>query len=86
MEPWAWQMVNILRLYQGGGMGGTIILPNDVMDQPVAMMAALNLMSDFDARLRNEETGRLLNEDDGIDAVQQAKAEDNAMASWLAWK
>ncbi|PWC54378.1 hypothetical protein TSA6c_00495 [Azospirillum sp. TSA6c] len=79
-------MVNILRLYQGGGMGGTIILPNDVMEQPVAMMAALNLMSDFDARLRNEETGRLLNEDDGIDAVQQAKAEDNAMASWLAWK
>lgn len=76
-------MVNILRLYQGGGMGGTIILPNDVMDQPVAMMTALNLMSDFDARLRNEETGRLLNEDDGIDVAQQRKAEDDAMASWL---
>lgn len=77
-------MVNILRLYQGGGMGGTVILPNDVMDQPVAMMAALNLMSDFDARLRNEETGRLLNEDDAIDVVRQQKAEDDAMASWLA--
>lgn len=76
-------MVNILRLYQGGGMGGTIILPNDVMEQPIVMMAALNMMSDFDSRLRNEETGRLLNEDDGIDPVQQAKAEDDAMASWL---
>lgn len=76
-------MLNLFRLFQGGGMGGSVILPTAAMDEPVVMMDAFALMADFDARLRDK-GGEILDETDTINRELQEDAEAKAMASWLA--
>lgn len=64
-------MVRLWRLYQGGGMGiGHLPDSGGTLDQPVIMMQAFALMSDFEHRLTTGVNGAPpvpLTEDDEID-------------------
>lgn len=71
-------MLNLFRLYQGGGMGGSTVLPTDAMEQPLVMIEAFALMADFDARQR-EKDAPILTEDD----ITDEQAEANAVAERL---
>jgi len=47
VEPWAWDMLPLWRLYQGGGMGGAGHLPDagGSLDQAAVMIEAFGLMT-----------------------------------------
>lgn len=75
-------MVNILRLYQGGGMGpGHLPDAGGVLDQSVLMMSALNMMSDFDARQRDKDADPM-NEDGEIDYAAKMAAAAEALRAF----
>lgn len=70
-------MVGVLRLFQGG-MGAAGHLPDDILEQPSAMVEALTMMAGFEARLADKD-GPPVDEDGDIDRVE---AERRAAASW----
>lgn len=56
LPSYAFHMLQLWRMYQGGGMGGVGHLPDvgGTMDQPVVMIEAFNLMSGIEAELREK--------------------------------
>lgn len=64
--------------FRGGGMGGSTILPNDMMEQPCIMLTAFNIMSATQASLEDKD-GTPLNEDGEPD---YAFKESKAASSW----
>lgn len=69
-------MVALWRLYQGGMGVGYLPDAGGSMDQPVMMIQAFQMMSDFEHRLKNGTDGGPalpLNDDDEIDFEEGAR-------------
>ena len=67
-------MVSIWQLFRGGGMGGTICMPNDVMEQPRLMLGCFNIMTAMQHSL-DDETADPLNEDGEVDIGEKCRRE-----------
>lgn len=52
-------MLNLWSLFQGGGMGGSGYLPDDVLDQPTIMLDCFNIMSAYQDSLDNKDSDLL---------------------------
>ncbi len=75
VADWAWSMVGLWRLFQGGGMGvGYLPDAGGAIDQPVIMMRAFAVMSNFEhERTKKDEAGNLpipTNEDGEVDYAE----------------
>lgn len=55
VKDWAWEMVKLWRMYQGGMGAGLLPDAGGLMDQPVIMMEAFDIMSSAEAELKPKE-------------------------------
>lgn len=55
VPDWAWSVLTLWRLFQGGGMGvGPLPEPGGSLDQPCALISAFFLMSGFERDLLDD--------------------------------